>query len=456
MKTFDAEKSFEGRGSIANELSEIRQKAEEYILMSGVVVEYLSSPSNLTPDVLQRLVEMGASSEVLESAPPNSLAVIPTNNGQAHSMNKVIVCYPFFSHFALPVKPGEMVWFTTGKSETPTNDLFYWWLSRIVLPEHCEDNNYAHHDRKFWDREEVGYPNGPGGGSARTLPGGDDAFDQLIEESKTISLFVPSVSPRPVSNPNKSFVAGSHRNVINLDVYGESGFVEIVAGLPRPESRLSSRGWEEVDHAEVDVDPSGSTVNFTEAEARIIVSEDLEFAESLFGLDEFSWAEGFSGKETTTTRRGLVGLWSTDTVFAKGLNSVRLEGDDTLIHLQGGQLAVQTSDFLVRADRMVLLENESARLFIGGDDANEPFVLGAALQSWQESMIDVLNNILDALNSAIIPSPVGPLPLAGASTSTGTFSSDVVQAKQALQQLKTDIPKHLSKMANINGTSKAD
>jgi hypothetical protein len=456
MNTFDAEKSFSGRGSISNELSSIRQAADQHVFMTGVVVEYLSSPSTLNDTIIERLVGMGASQDALNSAPPNSLAVMPTTGGQAHTMNKIVVCYPFFSHFCMPVKPGEMVWYTTGESETTTSGLVCWWMSRVVLPEHCEDNNYAHHDRQFWDREETSYPNGPGSGQARTLPEGDDAFDIIVQNSFSINNFVPTASPRPVSNPNKSFIAGSHRNVINLDVYDESGFVEIVAGLPRPTTRLSSRGWEEVDHADVNVDPPENTSSFLDSQARLFVAENIEFAESMFGLEDENWSEGFSGKETTASSLGVIGAWSNDTIFASGLRALRLDGGDTLLHMQGGQLAIKTANFLVKADKVVLLQNADANLFIGGDSSTEPIVLGDRLSSWQNGLLDVLDSMLDMLNTAVIPSPVGPLPFSGATTSSGTVGVNIAGIKQNINLLRNNIPKHLSSMAFINDSSKGD
>lgn len=76
-------------------------------------------------------------------APRNSVIGKLIDDNQGKTAAKNFIMYPFFSsHLCLPVKPGEQVW----GMEEPGGKVF--WISRIHEPDHVEDLNYTHGDRR--------------------------------------------------------------------------------------------------------------------------------------------------------------------------------------------------------------------------------------------------------------------------------------------------------------------
>ena len=80
-------------------------------------------------------------------APRNSvIAKLAGSNQGKDPSQKLVIMYPFFSsHISLAVKPGEVVW---GFSETDGKIDTFYWVTRIHGPNHVEDTNYTHNDRK--------------------------------------------------------------------------------------------------------------------------------------------------------------------------------------------------------------------------------------------------------------------------------------------------------------------
>ena len=104
----------------AKEWAETIENREFFVQTEGTEYEsYLISPRN---SVIGKLIAGGS--------------------GKLENNNSIM--YPFFSsHFSLPVKPGEQVW---GFQES-NGKVF--WVSRIREPDHVEDINYTHGDRKL-------------------------------------------------------------------------------------------------------------------------------------------------------------------------------------------------------------------------------------------------------------------------------------------------------------------
>lgn len=78
-------------------------------------------------------------------APRNSIIAKLISGPDRKNENGYYVMYPFFSsHLMFPVKPGEHVW---GFTE-PGSAGRVFWMSRIHEPDHVEDANYTHSDRR--------------------------------------------------------------------------------------------------------------------------------------------------------------------------------------------------------------------------------------------------------------------------------------------------------------------
>jgi len=83
------------------------------VFFRGLVVDVVNTVSGLTDrrrslSDYKSLVFTPAYAEI----PRNSAVVKPISMGESKQSDREIVCYPFFSsHFCLPLKPGEEVWF---------------------------------------------------------------------------------------------------------------------------------------------------------------------------------------------------------------------------------------------------------------------------------------------------------------------------------------------------------
>ena len=119
------------------------------VFYRGMVVDIINSVSGLTTrnksiEDYQKLIN----TPNLKSFPRNTIVVKQISEGASKISNNEIICYPFFSsHFSMPLKPGECVWFVF---ENPDNQgPIAFWLSRVTEPGHVEDLNFTHFPRSY-------------------------------------------------------------------------------------------------------------------------------------------------------------------------------------------------------------------------------------------------------------------------------------------------------------------
>jgi hypothetical protein len=114
-----------------------------------MVVDIINSVSGLTVrnksiEDYQKLIN----TPNLKSFPRNTIVVKQISEGASQISNNEIICYPFFSsHFSMPLKPGECVWFVFENPENQGPIAF--WLSRVTEPGHVEDVNFTHFPRSY-------------------------------------------------------------------------------------------------------------------------------------------------------------------------------------------------------------------------------------------------------------------------------------------------------------------
>ena len=124
----------------------------------GLVIDVITSFSNF--DKKYRDIESYrnlVTSDNRKQFPRNTLVVKPMSEGESKVSDREIICYPFFSsHFCLPVKPGEQVWFVYEgvSSLTSVPEQMGYWMSRICGPNHVEDANYSFFKRDFSQEAE--------------------------------------------------------------------------------------------------------------------------------------------------------------------------------------------------------------------------------------------------------------------------------------------------------------
>ena len=209
------------------------------VFYRGMVIDIISSVSGLTTrnksiENYQKLIN----TPNLKSFPRNTIVVKQISEGASKISNNEIICYPFFSsHFSMPLKPGECVWFVF---ENPDNQgPIAFWLSRVTEPGHVEDLNFTHFPRSYRQAPTEAEP----GAAARSegVPAKSDltqtyswisATTDENEQIETIAFaekvhrFEPV--PRYNKRPGDLIIQGSNNSLIMLGEerghYNESAF----------------------------------------------------------------------------------------------------------------------------------------------------------------------------------------------------------------------------------------
>ena len=151
--------------------------APTQVITRAVVVEVLYDLSAFPEDDITELKALVKSPDLVSSAPRNSIIARPISNGadkqapeareeptdeekQKSKKDKEpvpekekigeqgILAYPFFPpHLCMPLKPGEQVWLISDSPDTEQEIMY--WMCRISEPDHVDDVNYTHGDRKL-------------------------------------------------------------------------------------------------------------------------------------------------------------------------------------------------------------------------------------------------------------------------------------------------------------------
>ena len=289
------------RSSIADTVLAQDTAAPTQILLRAVVVEVLYDLAAFPDEDLQEMKALVSPPELLDTAPRNSIIarvitagadkkaadaaeeVTEEETRQAIESNTAIpekekigkvgvLAYPFFPpHLCMPLKPGEQVWLVTDSSDIPSKIMY--WMCRITEPDHVDDVNYTHGDRKFsgslapktakekadtasgstsitdtsstegegtkeaLDKNEdglddrvFGFPNGTGESEGQTLSE-EMAYEEIVNVSEAYRQFRTQDVPRFTKRPGDLVLQGSNNTLICLgeergwtinDIPGES------------------------------------------------------------------------------------------------------------------------------------------------------------------------------------------------------------------------------------------
>ena len=282
--------SLETRSSVADVVQSQATAAPVQVLLRAVVVEVLNDMSSFPDEDVDEMKALLESPELLDSAPRNSIIarVITAgadkkasdakeaiteeeeqkaeDSGEAvpekDTIGKVgVLAYPFFPpHLCMPLKPGEQVWLVAESPDVPTKLMY--WMCRITEPDHVDDINYTHSDRKFsgtlapktskekadaatgggdsdetqgsnttgqaegekvsFDKNEdglddriFGFPNGTGEDDGYTLAG-EFAYEDIVNVSSAYNSFRLQDVPRYTKRPGDLVIQGSHNTLICL------------------------------------------------------------------------------------------------------------------------------------------------------------------------------------------------------------------------------------------------
>ena len=169
--------SLESKSSVKDTVEAVDTAPPSQVLTRAVVVEVLYDLAAFPPDDVSELKALCSAPDLVPSAPRNSIIARPISGGAdkqapeakekpteeekekskkdeepVPEKEKVgeqgVLAYPFFPpHLCMPLKPGEQVWLISDSPDTPTSVMY--WMCRISEPDHVDDINYTHGDRKL-------------------------------------------------------------------------------------------------------------------------------------------------------------------------------------------------------------------------------------------------------------------------------------------------------------------
>lgn len=274
------------RSSIADTVAAQDTAAPTQILLRAVVVEVLYDLAAFPDEDIQEMKALVSPPDLLDTAPRNSIIARVITAGadkkaadakeeiteeetrQAAENNEVVpekenigkvgvLAYPFFPpHLCMPLKPGEQVWLVTDSSDIPSKVMY--WMCRITEPDHIDDINYTHGDRKFsgslaaktakdkadtaspstslvdtsstngegqkelldkngdgLDDRVFGFPNGTGESEGQTLAE-EFAYEDIVNVSEAYRQFRTQDVPRFTKRPGDLVLQGSNNTLICL------------------------------------------------------------------------------------------------------------------------------------------------------------------------------------------------------------------------------------------------
>lgn len=428
-RNYDSESVIFNRPDISEEINKIRRTTPPGGFKQGVVLECFKRIDKYPLAALNRLAERGASISKIRSAPPNSILVMPIEGGAAHHNTSALICYPMLSHIKLPIKVGECVWYYT-LDETPAPDSYGYWLSRIVGELNNEDSNYTHFDRYHFSYAMSEYPNGARTPDTATIPGGPDAYNDLVFDSEAMQEFNPASAPRYPSPASDNVFNGSHRNLVRMgDIAGE-GFVDIVAGAYKPPLVTTSRGWEEMDKSNP-LPEEELEIGWNSDKSRVTIFENLSFdSQSLIGV---TYSNPRS-MELVTDLSGSHAVVKADNIRFWGNKSVRI-GCPT------GQLIIEERAAYLDSEKVIIGKGTPDSSIDLGDGANEQAVLGNELNSLLSEFIDTIGNIQ-------LETPFGPIPFSTLATVRGQPPGQNSLILR-LEFLKNQLSNHLSEIVKV-------
>lgn len=125
-----------------------------FTFLRGLVVDVIDGLSDLT---LKRksISDYGSKIDIdnLKAFPRNTLIVKQITRALSVNNTDEIICYPFFSsHFLLPAKIGEQIWFAYENPDIP-GPIAYW-FSRVHDPSHVEDLNFSFFTKSYRNKTE--------------------------------------------------------------------------------------------------------------------------------------------------------------------------------------------------------------------------------------------------------------------------------------------------------------
>ena len=212
-------------GALGKEVASSLADGSSAVLIVGVVEEIIMNPESFGSSTFADRVE---DKKVLSDIPANSLLVRVLTEKEYKNSKKLTLCHPIFpTHFQLPVKVGEHVFFIK------YGNIGYW-LCRVPDNRSVEDANYVHGDRKHMHatsdestidqaKQEEGskdkfiglFNNGAEAEDTQSFSP-DDSYEKIFETTFSTGSFVPEPVPFYKKSPGDLAFQGSNNTLICL------------------------------------------------------------------------------------------------------------------------------------------------------------------------------------------------------------------------------------------------
>lgn len=457
------------------------------VFYRGMVIDIINSVSGLTTrnksiEDYQKLIN----TPNLKSFPRNTIVVKQISEGASKISNNEIICYPFFSsHFSMPLKPGECVWFVF---ENPDNQgPIAFWLSRVTEPGHVEDLNFTHFPRSYRQAPVEAEP----GAAAKSdgFPAKSDltqtyswisATTDENEQIETIAFaekvhrFEPV--PRYNKRPGDLIIQGSNNSLIMLgeerghyadsptdikysanksDIPAGLAAIDIVVGRGKMAATSGAVITNELNLKETDKRQDPSTEgdpHFPTDASRLYLTANSKDIFSSYHPDQLlqiSLPSTAGLNEYLRSRAGsfFVGKADNLRLVARKIGDIRIVKEPTPGDIDGAAIILHTDGALQACGNKISLSSYNT------DGATEPYVRYSGLVTLIKKMIDDYTSIASDINdfctslnvvagglAGSVSVPPGA-PIVGAQTAGIELlkSVPILQAKAALMLAKKDI-----------------
>ena len=448
------------------------------VFLKGMVVDVITSV--VGPTVNNKSLEYYKgllTSETLKSIPRNTAIVKTISAGAGKTHGGEVVCYPFFSsHFCMPLKPGEYVWFSYENPDDP-GPIAYW-FSRLSETNHVEDVNFSFSARSFKqppkkaEKRTSDKFDGPSvePDEIQTYSWASPTSDpqelgQTIEFTRKIHRFepVPRYSKRPgdlviqgsnnslimlgeerghfASNP-ANIIASSNRN----DIPAGSSAIDIVVGRGKFGATQAKQIKNEFGIPENDKRVDTATegdAHFPTDAARLYLTANSSEVNAPYHPDNLlsiNLPSAAGRSVPTTNEAGSFSILKSDNlrIISRKAGSIRVIKEPTLGKADGAGLIMHPDgEMRLAANKFVIASYNSS-------GATEPYVKYTVLVDFLDSVMTDINTFCTSLTTAAgslaaSANAGGPVPGAQAAGATIGAAAASLQAAVIAKsvQLKT-------------------
>lgn len=458
------------RAGVQDEMQDLRTSNPTNTFLRAVVVRVINDLSQIDDDTMLELQSLVSNPEFVKHIPRNAIIARIVSHGQDRRGGTPVIAYPFLpSHISMPVKSGEQVWLLY---ENPTiGGSLPYWMWKTHEPDHVEDVNYTHSDRKFssessqstlekseagsGDDVAPGFPNGPGTPNSKTLKE-VNGYEDIVENDPAYQNFTPEPVPRFTKRPGDLALQGSNNTLICLgedrtgsaqkeEISKSSGAIDIVVGRGRflqdpggdpeftePRVIENDRG-----NLETDKNPvvNGNTQNESEGDpdfkrdaARFYASMksnvDQDFELSDLYPDPF---EGTIEDATDTAAAVIKG----DDVRIVGRKDDEEDINGSIRIIKEGEDGTDRAAILLLSDGTLQLDAEV--IYIGrtggngpGPSGSEPYIKFSKYKSQMSELIGIVRDVYTALSAQYaVPVAAPGTPHPGLTAAIPTLSEKI-------------------------------